>query len=134
MKTITVNIAKQTVTINNETCNFIEAGLITNADPVQPLTDRNEIEEVLNEQYSDGEAFEIFFKTIIVDPADYEIFSFASGYFGICEKGSHGGNCVKGGDSANHDDYNEEYMKDELDRWDGPLYYTGGKYGYKIDE
>lgn len=50
MKTITVNIEKQSVTVNGETCNFIEAGLTNNSDPVSVLLDREEIEEVLIEQ------------------------------------------------------------------------------------
>lgn len=61
MKTITVNIAKQSVTLNNQTCNFIEAGLTTNTDPVQTLSDRDEIEEVLVDQY-EGQDIEVIFE------------------------------------------------------------------------
>lgn len=53
MKTYRINIIDQTVTINGETCNFIEAGLTTNADPVTALYDRAEIEQVINEQNED---------------------------------------------------------------------------------
>lgn len=71
---------------------------------------------------------------IKVETSNYEIFDFSSGYFGICEKGKHGGNCVHGGDSANEDDYNREYMESVLQQWDGTLYYQGEKYGYQISE
>ena len=71
-------------------------------------------------------------ETITVDPSEYEVFCFISGYFGICKKGSHGGECVHGGDSANRDDYNKELMKQFLDDWDGKLYYSGDRYGYRI--
>jgi hypothetical protein len=56
MKTITVNIAKQTVTINNETCNFYEAGLIPSGIII---VDADEIEEALKER--EGEDSEIEF-------------------------------------------------------------------------
>lgn len=75
-----------------------------------------------------------FPKSIKVKKSNYGIFKFASGYFGICEKGTYGGNCVHGGDSANEDDYNKEYMESVLKEWDGTLYYHGEKYGYKISE
>ncbi len=70
---------------------------------------------------------------IKVDKANYEVFSFNSGYFGICEKGKHGANCVQGGDSANEDDYNEKYMNDVFGRWDGTLHYSE-TCGYLIAE
>ena len=53
---ITINITDQTVTENNQTCNFFEAGLTTNADPVEALTDRDEIEEYASEKW---EGYEI---------------------------------------------------------------------------
>jgi len=71
---------------------------------------------------------------IKVDPSNYEIHDFSSGYFGVCEKGKHGGGCVHGGDSANEDDYKKNYMESVLENWDGTLYYQGKKYGYKISE
>lgn len=71
---------------------------------------------------------------IKVDKSNYEIFEFASGYFGICEIRKHGGNCVHGGDSANEDDYSKEYMEGILKEWDGTLHYQGDKYGYTISE
>lgn len=70
---------------------------------------------------------------IKVDKATYEVFSFNSGYFGICEKGKKGANCVQGGDSSNEADYNEEYMNDVFSQWDGTLHYSG-EYGYLIAE
>ena len=70
-------------------------------------------------------------KTVIADKEDYEIFKFTSGYFGICEVGSSGGNCVHGGDSANEDDYDKDYMNAVYEQWDGTLYYDE-RYGYRI--
>jgi len=67
------------------------------------------------------------------DKNNYEVYSFISGYFGICEKGKHGGNCVQGGDSANEDDYNEEYINEVFEQWDGTLHYSD-TYGYLIAE
>lgn len=52
---------------------------------------------------------------------NFEVFEFMGGYFGVCEKGSFGGLCVKGGDSANEDDYNEEYISEWFKAWDGSL-------------
>jgi hypothetical protein len=61
MKTITINIAKQSVSVNGQVCNFIEAGLHNNETPATVLTDRAEIEEVLNDQY-EGQEIEVVFK------------------------------------------------------------------------
>lgn len=71
--------------------------------------------------------------SIKVEKSNYEIFSFANGYFGICEKGKYGGNCVHGGDSANEDDYNEANIQDAYNQWDGTLYYHTN-HGYSISE
>lgn len=71
---------------------------------------------------------------ITVTPSDYEVYRFMAGYFGICKKGTHGGDCIHGGDSANEDDYNEALISEVFTNWDGTLHYTGGKYGYRIFE
>lgn len=52
---------------------------------------------------------------------NYEVFEFNSGYYGICLKNTFGGVCVYGGDSANEDDYNEDYINEVYDNWDGSL-------------
>ena len=39
---------------------------------------------------------------------------------------------VFGGDSANEDDYNEEYINEVYNSWDGTLH-LDSKYGYKIN-
>jgi len=70
---------------------------------------------------------------IIVSKADYEVFSFQSGFFGICKNGSFGGECVYGGDSASEDHYNKNFINEVFSNWDGQLIYTGDKYGYKIE-
>jgi hypothetical protein len=56
-----------------------------------------------------------------VNKADYEIYSYKGGYHGICLIGFHGANPVFGGDSANEDDYNIEYISDIYNQWDGML-------------
>jgi len=33
----------------------------------------------------------------------------------------------------NEDDYSEDYINEVYQQWDGTLYYTGEKYGYKIE-
>ncbi|WP_106140041.1 hypothetical protein [Spirosoma oryzae] len=55
MKAAIVNIATKTVEMNGNTCNFYEAGLTNNADPVTPLTDETEIQEVLEDRYGEIE-------------------------------------------------------------------------------
>ena len=67
-----------------------------------------------------------------VNKEDYHVHQFISGYYGICEQSS-GGGCVYGGDSACEDHYNEDYINDVYEQWDGTLHYTGEKYGYKIE-
>jgi hypothetical protein len=52
MKTITVNIKKQTVTMDNERCNFYEAGLVPNGIT---LTDEDDIEEHFKDRYYEEE-------------------------------------------------------------------------------
>jgi len=56
------------------------------------------------------------------DKKDYEVFSFINGYYGICKKDTHGGECIYGGDSANEDDYNKEYIQDVFNQWNGTLF------------
>lgn len=56
-----------------------------------------------------------------VDKSDYEIYDYMSGYHGICPDGSHGGDPILGGDSANEDDYNREYFEEVYKNWDGVL-------------
>jgi hypothetical protein len=68
MKTVTVNIAKQTVTVDGETCNFYEAGLIPNG---VVTVDADEIEEHLLER--EGEDAEITFEgNDINNPAAFQ--------------------------------------------------------------
>jgi len=56
-----------------------------------------------------------------VNKNDYEVFEFMSGYFGISKKGEAGGGLIFGGDSANEDDYNEDYINGLFENWDGTL-------------
>jgi hypothetical protein len=59
--------------------------------------------------------------TQTVNKSDYEVFSFSNGFFGISKIGTFGGELVFGGDSANEDDYNEDYIRDIFAKWDGSL-------------
>jgi hypothetical protein len=61
MKTIIVSIENQSVTVNGETCNFYEAGLTDNRDPITLLDDKEETEEVLVDQY-EGEEIRVVFE------------------------------------------------------------------------
>jgi hypothetical protein len=67
-----------------------------------------------------------------VNKEDFEIYDYSSGYYGITEKGTHGSNCVYGGDSAHEDDYNIDRIKAVYELWDGNLHYYNS-HGYKID-
>ena len=60
-------------------------------------------------------------KTIKVNKSDYEVHQFTGEYFGIIEKGSAGGVCVYGGDSADEDCYNGEFINSVYENWDGTL-------------
>lgn len=60
------------MSVNGQSCNFIEAGLTTNTDPVPALTDRAEIVEVLEGQY-EGEEIEVVFQGGLADDLTNEI-------------------------------------------------------------
>ena len=70
--------------------------------------------------------------TIRVSKSDFEIFEYISGYFGICLKNNHGGNCIWGGDSAFEDCYDLNLAGNIFEKWDGQLEYDNN-YGYTID-
>lgn len=72
MKTYIINIENKSVTINGQSCNFIEAGLTSNADPVTALTSRSEIVGVLQDQ-NDSEKIEIIFEGGLADILANEI-------------------------------------------------------------
>lgn len=76
--------------------------------------------------------------TIKINKSEYEVFEYMGGYYGICKIGSYGASPVLGGDSANTDDYNEDYMNDVFDQWDGTLTNCGndqyGEDGYIINQ
>lgn len=69
-------------------------------------------------------------KATKVNKEDFHVHQFIGGYYGICEQS---GDCVFGGDPANEDDYNEDYIKSVFQQWNGTLTYTGDKYGYRIE-
>jgi hypothetical protein len=65
---------------------------------------------------------------MIVNKNDFEITKFQAGYCGITKK-TNESYCVFGGDSANEDDYNLEYINEVFEKWDGVLEDDGyGKY------
>ena len=66
--------------------------------------------------------------SIKVNKSEYEVYQYMGGYFGICRIGSNGGSPVFGGDSANEDDYNEEYIRGKFESWNGELHYSGNEY------
>ena len=71
-------------------------------------------------------------ETTKVNKSDYEVYQFISGYFGICKAGHPGVDCIFGGDSANEDDYNEDYIRGVYDQWDGTLTRYGNNYVIEI--
>jgi hypothetical protein len=56
-----------------------------------------------------------------VNKADYEVYSYIGGYYGICKKNMHGRECIFGGDSADEDSYNLEIIQDAYNAWNGVL-------------
>lgn len=54
-----------------------------------------------------------------VKKTDYEIFAFFSGYYGIINTKTR--EIVFGGDSANFDCYNMEFIKSVFKNWNGKL-------------
>ena len=56
---------------------------------------------------------------ILVNKRDYEVHQFIGGHFGIIEKETQ--DCVFGGDSADHDSYDEELMDLVYENWNGEL-------------
>lgn len=53
--------------------------------------------------------------------SNYEVYEYLSGYYGICPKNNLGGNDIFGGDPACEDFYNEDFVKDVYNKWDGTL-------------
>lgn len=73
---------------------------------------------------------------IKVFKSDFEIYKHEltkEPYYSISLKDSHGGNNVWGGDSAWADCYDKKLAQGIFNKWDGTLYYSGDKYGYRIE-
>lgn len=105
-----------------------------NIEDARIFEDEYEANEVIDSNGWDRNFLSVeIAETITVDKDNFEIFEFFNGYFGICEKGSFGGNCVYGGDSACEDHYNREVIEYMFENWDGTLYYNE-VYGYKIEQ
>jgi hypothetical protein len=70
-------------------------------------------------------------KAIKRNKSEFSVEQFIGGQFAIVDNTNQ--KVVFGGDSANEDHYNEEYINDVFERWDGTLKYTGEIYGYQIE-
>lgn len=68
--------------------------------------------------------------TIQVLKSDFKVIKSNSGVFAIVNKNNFL-EVVFGGDSANEDDYNEEYINEVYNLWNGELN-CDSKYGHKI--
>jgi hypothetical protein len=68
--------------------------------------------------------------TAKVNKSEYEVHAYFGGYYGICKVGYYGANPIFGGDSADEDAYNQEYIKAVYNSWNGELEDCGNsKYG-----
>ena len=54
-----------------------------------------------------------------VNKSDFEVFAFITGYYGIINSKSRV--IVFGGDSANEDDYNKDFIESVFAKWNGEL-------------
>lgn len=62
---------------------------------------------------------------------EFSVEKFIGGQFAIVDNTNQ--NIVFGGDSANEDDYNEDYINEVFNQWDGTLTYVNDAYGFKIE-
>lgn len=65
-----------------------------------------------------------------VNKSDFEVFSFIEGYYGIINTKTAA--IVFGGDSANEDDYNKEFIESVFAAWNGELVSYGNDV-YRIE-
>jgi hypothetical protein len=63
--------------------------------------------------------------TTKVNKTDFEVYQFFSGYYGICKKNENGGGLIFGGDAADEDCYNRDYIELTMELWDGTLEDSG---------
>ena len=70
-------------------------------------------------------------KTITRNKSEFSVEQFNGGQFAIVDNTNQ--RIVYGGDSANEDDYNEDYINDVFTNWNGELTYVNDVYEYMIN-
>ena len=70
-------------------------------------------------------------ETIRRNKSEFSVEQFNGGQYAIVDKTNQ--NVVYGGDSANEDDYNEDYINDVFTNWNGQLTYVNDVYEYMIN-
>ena len=71
-------------------------------------------------------------KTITRNKSEFSVEQFNGGQFAIVDNTNQ--RIVYGGDSANEDDYNEDYINSVLTNWNGELTYVNDVYEYMINQ
>ena len=70
-------------------------------------------------------------KTITRNKSEFSVEQFNGGQYAIIDNTNQ--KVVYGGDSANEDDYNEDYINDVFTNWNGELTYVNDVYEYMIN-
>ncbi len=70
-------------------------------------------------------------KTITRNKSEFSVEQFNGGQFAIVDNTNQ--KVVYGGDSANEDDYNEDYINYIFSNWNGELTYFNDDYEYMIN-
>lgn len=70
-------------------------------------------------------------KTIIRNKAEFSVEQLIGGQYAIVDNTNQ--KVVFGGDSANEDDYNEDYISGVFANWNGELTYVNDTYEYVIN-
>lgn len=71
-------------------------------------------------------------KTITRNKSEFSVEQFNGGQYAIVDNTNQ--RIVYGGDSANEDDYNEDYINDVFTNWNGQLTYVNDVYEYMINQ
>ena len=70
-------------------------------------------------------------ETITRNKTEFSVEQFNGGQYAIVDNTNQ--RIVYGGDSANEDDYNEDYINDVFTNWNGQLTYVNDVYEYMIN-
>ena len=70
-------------------------------------------------------------ETIKRNKTEFSVEQFNGGQYAIVDNTNQ--RIVYGGDSANEDDYNEDYINDVFTNWNGQLTYVNDVYEYMIN-